>query len=196
MPKIVDHEEQRRLLSATVADVIAHSGLEHTTLRTVAANHGCTKGMVQHYFADKDELLLAALVFIEHQCEQRIPAADAGLNGLEWLQAILQAQLPLTRALLREAQVRLAFNSQAPLSTDIRKTLIERQAELEKLGLKAMRQAQRSGELKPGLSLPNSYRSLQALVAGLLVGAIREPARWSAATQRQILKTAIDDLRP
>ena len=36
MPKIVDHEQQRRELSSTVASTLAQLGLENTTLRAVA----------------------------------------------------------------------------------------------------------------------------------------------------------------
>ena len=64
MPKRVDHARQRRELAATAAAVVADAGLEQTTLRAVAARHGCTKGMVQHYFADKDALLLLSLIHI------------------------------------------------------------------------------------------------------------------------------------
>ena len=59
MPKIVDRDQQRREIAAQAAKWIAKRGLETLSLRSVAASHGCSKGMVQHYFLDKEELLLA-----------------------------------------------------------------------------------------------------------------------------------------
>ncbi|TXS95529.1 TetR/AcrR family transcriptional regulator [Parahaliea maris] len=194
MPKIVDHEEQRLLLSATVSQVVAESGLEHTTLRTVAARHGCTKGMVQHYFSDKDELLLAALNYIEDQCDARLPGEDDGPGGLTSLQARLQAQLPLTDALVDEWRVRLAFVTLAGQSDAVAEVLAERQAARQALGLKFLRQAQKQ-ELKKGVSPLSAWRSLQCLVSGLGVSAAAGDGQWSPAVQKALLKSAVNDLR-
>lgn len=195
MPKIVDHEEQRRKLSATVARVVAELGLENTTLRNVAARHGCTKGMVQHYFVDKEELLLGALTYVEDCCALRMSASAQQLTGLDLLQARLAAQLPLKPEIVEEWQVRLAFNTRATISNDMRMALSERHAQQQKVDEGCLRVARKSGELKPDLNLRNSYRSLVALVFGLGVGTVMDPGQLPAAAQRQILKTAIDGLR-
>lgn len=51
-------EEQRRtqITSATIA-VVAEHGYEGTSLARIAAHAGISKGLISHYFADKDELL-------------------------------------------------------------------------------------------------------------------------------------------
>ena len=79
MPKIVDSDQQRREISAQAAHWIASRGLETLSLRNVAALHGCSKGMVQHYFADKEELLFGALLHVtaayaarEHEAVRRL----------------------------------------------------------------------------------------------------------------------------
>ena len=195
MPKIVDHEEQRRRLSATVAAVVAELGLENTTLSTVAARHGCTKGMVQHYFADKEELLLAALAYVEDGYASRMSEPSAKCEGLDLLQARLFDQLPLKPDIIEEWQVRLAFNTRAAISGEMRVALSQRHTQQQKVGVDCLRVARKSGELKPDLNLRNSYRSLVALVFGLGVGAVMDPGQWPPSAQRQILKAAINDLR-
>ncbi|WP_116365131.1 TetR/AcrR family transcriptional regulator [Parahaliea mediterranea] len=194
MPKIVDHEEQRLLLSATVAQVVAESGLEHTTLRTVAARHGCTKGMVQHYFSDKHELLLAALNYVEGQCDARLPTEDDGPGGLASLQARLMAQLPVSDELVDEWRVRLAFVTLAGQSDAVAEVLAERQAERQAVAMRLLRQAQKK-ELKKGVSPLNAWRTLHCLVSGLGVAAAAGDGQWSAAVQKSLLKAAINDLR-
>lgn len=195
MPKIVDHEEQRQLLSATVALVVAESGLEHTTLRTVAARHGCTKGMVQHYFADKEELLLAALDYIEDRCEARLPEEGGDMEGLELLQARLMAQLPVNDDLLDEWRVRLAFFTLAGQSGEVREVLAERQAERRNAGLRLLRQAQKARKMKKDLSPANCYRQLAGLVHGLGALAVAGDGQWGPTVQRNLLKAAVNDLR-
>lgn len=195
MPKIVDHDEQRLQLSATVAAVIADAGLEHTTLRTVAAHHGCTKGMVQHYFGDKDELLLAALGYIEAQRVAREPEPKAGATSLAQLHALCLSHLPLTPVLQEEWRVRLAFMGLASQSVTIARFLAECRARERSEMQRLLRQAQRTRALRAGVSPPGAYRSLAALVNGLGACAVADPGEWGAKTQRQLLKAAVDDLR-
>jgi len=195
MPKIVDHEQQRRELSATVASALAELGLENTTLRAVAMRHGCTKGMVQHYFTDKEELLLAALTWVEEQCEVRLAKSSGNLTGLALLHARMGAQLPTNSVVLDEWKVRLAFNTRAGLSPEMRDILTLSSARQQQLGLSCLRQAQKAGELRAGLNLRNSYRSLTALVAGISLGVVLDQQSLSVSTQRHLLKTAIENLR-
>ena len=52
MPKIVDHEAQRRLIAQAAVEWIATHGVETLSQRNVAALSGRSKGNVQHYFPD------------------------------------------------------------------------------------------------------------------------------------------------
>ena len=60
MPKVVDHELRRTTIARAALQVIAERGLVATTMREVAEAASCSTGMVNHYFSDKDALLLAA----------------------------------------------------------------------------------------------------------------------------------------
>jgi AcrR family transcriptional regulator len=195
MPKIVDHEQQRRELSSTVASTLAQLGLENTTLRAVAANHGCTKGMVQHYFADKEELLLGALSSVEEQCEARLTRTSVKHKGLARLHARLAALLPTSPLVVDEWKVRFSFNARAALSQEMHDCLSHSHARHQRAGMSCLRQAQKAGDLRPGLNLRNSYRCLLALVSGLSLSVVVGGEGLSSSTQRQILKTAIENLR-
>jgi AcrR family transcriptional regulator len=195
VPKVVDHHQQRRQLCSTTVKVIALSGLENTSLRSVAAHHRCTKGMVQHYFVDKQALLVAALWHIERRFAVRVCALAPVLQGLDLLQARLLARLPIAPAIVEECQVRLAFSARASCSAEIKQVLIAWQVDQQKAGLSCMRAARRLGELRGGINLLNRYRLLEALVSGLGVRAVIDPGFVTVGAQRQILETAIDDLR-
>lgn len=195
LPKIVDHEQQRRAVSLTAAGTLAKLGLESTTLRTVAANHGCTKGLVQHYFADKEELLIAALSAVAEQREARLASCSIDCKGLAQLQARLAALLPINFQVIEEWKVNIAFSARVALSQEMRDTLSAFNAMQEREGMNCLRQAQKAGELKSGVNLRNSYRGLMALVAGLSLTVIMAEEALSGPIQRQILKTAIENLR-
>ncbi len=195
MPKLVDHARQCRELAATTADVVASDGLEHATLRSVAARHGCTKGMVQHYFADKNALLLGALDYVEDQAEARMPQEHGTLEGLDLVHARLASLLPVSMPARREWQVRLAFNNAAVLTPAMKTSMERRRAARQRVVIAGLRRARRTGELQGRRSLLNTCRALDALVAGIGLGTVIDPNAYPAAAQRRILRSAIDDLR-
>lgn len=57
----MDHAQRRTDLARAACAVIARSGVDGATMRAVAAEAGCTTGMVRHYYADRQELVVAAL---------------------------------------------------------------------------------------------------------------------------------------
>ena len=89
-------EDQRRseLVEATLA-CIAALGLEHTTVREIAVRAGVTPGLIRHYFAGKDELVLAAY---RHHVESmgassQKAVAEAGDDPVAQLAAFVSANL-------------------------------------------------------------------------------------------------------
>ena len=68
MPKIVDHDERRREVLTAARRVIVRDGIDAATTRAIAKEAGYSNGVLAHYFADKDEILLSAL----RQSHQRI----------------------------------------------------------------------------------------------------------------------------
>lgn len=57
MPRVVDHEERRALIAAAFRAHLVEHGLPATTFARVAAAAGISVGLVQHYFASRDDLL-------------------------------------------------------------------------------------------------------------------------------------------
>ncbi|MEL4357615.1 MULTISPECIES: TetR/AcrR family transcriptional regulator [unclassified Luteococcus] len=79
MPKIVDHEERRRVLAHAVVEVADQRGLDNASLRTVAQHVGMSMGTVQHYFADREAMLDFVLDYVQQQRTVRIERAVQAL---------------------------------------------------------------------------------------------------------------------
>lgn len=75
MPKIVDHDERRTTISSAAADLIAEVGIEATTMKRIGARAGRTTGAVTHYFTDKDDVVLAALLLVDDSMRLRFTTA-------------------------------------------------------------------------------------------------------------------------
>ncbi len=84
MPRVVDHEHRRAQIIASTRAVLARDGIEGATMRNIARQARCTTGRITHYFADKDELMIAVLRSIHRSSRQRMESVlDDGGNLLE-----------------------------------------------------------------------------------------------------------------
>jgi AcrR family transcriptional regulator len=81
VPRSVDHDTRRSEIADAVLALVARSGTEAVSLRSVAAEAGISMGRVQHYFASKDALLLHALDRSHRQMEERIEARARAVGG-------------------------------------------------------------------------------------------------------------------
>jgi AcrR family transcriptional regulator len=125
VPKRIDHEQRRRRLTEALWRVLAVDGLEAVSLRRVAAAAGVSMGMVQHYFSDKEEMVLFALSSMTDRVGRRIGAALAALpesaGPRHRLRAILVETLPLDDERRLEAQVATTFLARAPVDPAVAK---------------------------------------------------------------------------
>ncbi|MFF4774715.1 TetR/AcrR family transcriptional regulator [Microtetraspora fusca] len=104
MPKQVDHAARREEIAQAALRLCARDGLAGVTIGQVAQEAGVSKGLVQHYFAGKADLLRASAHVMRGEIERRI------------LEAVRDARSPadtLRRALL--AVVGLGVTAPIPL---------------------------------------------------------------------------------
>jgi AcrR family transcriptional regulator len=90
LPAKVDREQRRMELAEAVWRVILNRGIEYVSIRNVADESDWTRGVIQLYFRDKDDLLYAALDLVEQR------TADIGSEtatstpfGLETVRSLL-----------------------------------------------------------------------------------------------------------
>jgi len=113
VPKIVDRVERRAAIAAAAADAIADEGIEAVTMKGIATRAGVTTGAVTHYFDDKDEVILAALLFVDAAMRTRI---DVALERSGSLVDTLLAALPNDPASRRDWRVWRVFTDAASRS--------------------------------------------------------------------------------
>lgn len=97
-------------LSAAVWDVLAHQGLEHLTIRAVAAAAGCTTGLVMHRFPNRRALLRHARELLHERTRLRVEALEeAAGSPREALRAVLAQGLATSPAGTLESVVWVGF---------------------------------------------------------------------------------------
>lgn len=68
MPKIVDHDERRRLIADAFAAVVRRDGVAAASVRAVAAEAGLSPGAMRHYF----DTQIGLLRFVAEDLTERV----------------------------------------------------------------------------------------------------------------------------
>src|SRR4051794_19974974 len=91
MPKIVDHDERRRMIADAVTDIATTDGLGDVSFRAVADRAGVSVALVQHYFGDKANLLKTTLQIQSEAMNTHLASKLADLHPTAGPNAILRA---------------------------------------------------------------------------------------------------------
>ena len=198
MPKQVDHQVRRRLIAEALWRVTVRQGLEEVSLRHVATEAGVSMGLVQHYFAGKDEMLLFALDTLNQHVSQRVAARVAALpdpnEPRALVRAVLLEMLPLDPGRRDDAVVGFAFLAQAAVRPAIANTLQASFAQLQDFVAGEIHRAQEAGETQAGLDPERETLTLLALLDGLTVQVLAGQGSPEAALA--VLEYHLDHLFP
>ena len=189
MPKIVDHDARRREIVEASWEVIAGEGLDGLTLRKIAAAAGCTTGRLTHYFADREELVLAALRAVYDAAAARMAEArDAGGPPRQNLLRMLEEALPLDETRLREWKIWIAFWAAAAADGTLAKENDTRHNEWRASIRPLIR------DIAPSADATREAEHLVGLVNGLGLEAAISPTRQNRARARETLARHLESL--
>ena len=175
MPKIVDHEQRRDELAASVWRLASREGLEAVTTRGVAAEAGWSTGALHHYFADKEELLLFAFQTVADRVGRRVAAArQSAAEPLALARELLAIGLPLDAERRAETRVWFAFLGLALTRPVLARAQRAAYRHWRRLVADALREARERGQVEAGLDVEREAAELVALVDGLAVQAMFE----------------------
>jgi AcrR family transcriptional regulator len=190
VPKVVDHAQRRRELVAATWAVVAAEGIEAATVRRIAEEAGCTTGRITHYFADKEEVLVAALRQVHRAAGKRMLAAIEQRSGLEALHAVLAEALPLDQERVLEWRVWLAFWGSAATSASLQAEQHQRYREWRGLLKRVLATAQLSADV----DLDRLVDQIVALVDGFGLQGVLDPQHPQPEQLASRLNGAVDAL--
>ncbi|MEU9889140.1 TetR/AcrR family transcriptional regulator [Sphaerisporangium sp. NPDC051011] len=194
MPKIVDHEERREEVVDAARRVILREGIEAATTRAIAKEAGYSNGVLTHYFADKDDILLSALRASHRHIVRRLKDKLAGRTGLSALRELLLDNLPLDEERARETALEVGFWGRSLAGGTLLEVQREEAAELRHLVRALLDAAAAAGEITVGEDLDDVAERLLALVDGLSAHRLLYPDRVSPETLRRLMTAELDRL--
>lgn len=187
MPKIVDWDERRDQLLAATCKVIVRDGLAKTTIRSIAAEAGCSRGILAHYFNDKEDLLASALKLSHSRVLERIKVKTKDLTGMAALRVSMLEALPLDADRDLEAQIEVSFWGRVLGDTNLRALHHEELDVWWSYLRDFLHQAEVSGELRADLDIEVATHALICLIDGLSVERVLYEERVTLSRQVELL---------
>jgi AcrR family transcriptional regulator len=195
LPKIVNHGERRAEVVEATRRIILREGIEAATTRAIAREAGYSNGVLTHYFADKDDIMLSALHFSHRRIVERLRDKLAGHTGLAALRELLLDNLPLDDERMQESGLEIGFWSRSMTSPVLLEAQRAEAEELRYLVRSLLGTAAETGEITTGEDLDDVAERLLALVDGLSVHRLLYPDRLGAERLERLLGTELDRLR-
>jgi AcrR family transcriptional regulator len=192
MPRIVDHEQRRAEIAEVTARLIAEGGLEAATIREIARRSGHSKGIVEHYFDDKEELIDAALAWANERYLERAAEATRGIRGLAALRARLRATIPASAALKAEWRIRLLVWSLAAIDPARRRQQATRTRDAVESFRADLADAQELGEIPSNAPVERLARHVLFSAAGLSCAILHNPRAYPKNLVAEEIETIVD----
>ncbi|GGS76048.1 TetR/AcrR family transcriptional regulator [Nonomuraea spiralis] len=194
MPKIVDHDERRAEVLSAARRVIVRDGIDAATTRAIAKEAGYSNGVLAHYFADKDEILLSALRQSHQRIRARLTRKVEGVTGLAALREVLLDNLPLDGERTQESRLEVSFWSRSLASERLAEVQRAEADELRAAVRELLGQARTAGELRADGNLDDLAEHLLALVDGLSLHLLLYPGRLTRVDLERLMLQALDRL--
>jgi len=193
MPARTDHDQRRRHIARIAADLVATGGLAAATHRRIAEASGASTTVVSHYFTDKHDLVTTTYTEVGDRVTARLQAAA---DSTDPLPSTLEALLPLDEDRIRDW--RLLFTFLGLAATDTELTAQQRaRATAARLRIEhAITAEQQAGRLRTDIDAKEAGRLLLAVVLGIGMQALFDPAEWADDHIRDTVHSALAGLRP
>ncbi len=194
MPKLVDHEQRRAELTDAVWRVIGRAGVEHASVRAVAAESGWSMGAVRHYFASQDELLAFALDRVIVRAVERADAVPRRGTPRAVVAAILEQAVPLDADRATENAIWFGFAARARVDPALGRQWLDavRRVRHQLGGL--LSGLADGGLLQAGLDVPTETLRLHALLDGMAVQALHGDDGISPAEMRRVIRAHLAEI--
>lgn len=177
MPKIVDHDKQKRLVAEAALNVIRESGLERATVRRIAEEAGLSVGSMRHYFASQEELFAFCMNLFVERVEKRLTEFELQGPLLQDLKRMLLQFLPVDEERTLEMEVWFSFSAKTLVYPELKRLSLSMQDGLLQASRFALHELAASGMARSGLDVELEAEKLYALVDGLAVHRLMQPER-------------------
>ncbi len=187
--------DRRQEIAEAAWRVILRDGLSRMSVRAVAREMSATTGLISHHYANKDDLVATALDLVTQRTMDTASEAGTDASGLERLEEMVLAAMPMSEESRREWQVWLAFLGYSIGNTNLIARHQQRYKTLRSFMAVEIRYLQAQSIISPKRKPEAEADALIALVDGVGLGAAVDAERFTPERQRILVRRHLDELR-
>jgi AcrR family transcriptional regulator len=189
-----DHDAKREKIAEAACHVILRLGLARASLAEIAREMGYTTGILRHYFANKEELLLYAKNLLWDRSFEQARSAAMHHNGVEKLRAMAISLLPCDGPSVDRFRLLATFNGCAIGNAQLMKVQHRRNALHWHVFEEVISGLQKDGDFPKSLDPRLEACAILAMVDGLADQVIMQPDAWSPSDLRKIVIRYVESI--
>ncbi len=195
MPKLVDHDARRTEIAQATWAAVSDLGIERLRLRDIAEEVGFTTGVFAHYFRDKDSVVRFAFnLAYQHTHDRILQSNEAASSDLERLRNALVALIPDKKLPESVAFVSMCFSIRSSNDPLLASAYKKKRNEYRRLLKSYIHDATHAGEFLIDKSPDSVLDLVLAVLDGVCVAALLNPAGYSKARGARVVETMIERL--
>lgn len=194
MPRIVDHEEKRKVIAETAWRIIEKEGVEKASIRRIASEAGMSAGALRYYFSTQDELLLFLIEYYLDKGKERTDQIPWSKDSLQAVKEILLELVPVSQDKRTETGIWLVFAVRSLTSAALhakKDQLTEGEFILMEAVLEMLIKA---GYVNKNINIEIEKLRLSAIIEGLSIHALLRPDIFTKEKTEQIITHHIHEL--
>ena len=191
MPKIVDHDERRRVIVEALWRVVARDGAHEVSVRHVAAEAGMPKSSIGHYVGTMPQLMGLAVDQLVQENTDYLLSLDLFSLDADVATEVLYTLVPVSERRRHMSGVWLLLAAQAGADPEFAEVLHRLNASIaEGLG-DLLRAMQQQHLVDFSRDIDREVRRLHALIDGLALQCMTDPSLRSETDVRAILRDEV-----
>lgn len=187
--------DRQHHIARAAADLIAEGGVEAATFRAIAERAGVSKGVVEHFFIDKRDIMRRTLEWVNRRALAREQRATRGKRGLAAIEARLRCMLPIRPELAREWRIRVHYWSMAFSGRDEQLGMSLRIGGARERFLADVRDAIDAGDIPRTTDPEAATNLLLHLLAGVSCNRLVDPGHYDRPYQERLIARIMELLR-
>ena len=191
MPKIVDHDERRRVIVEALWRVVARDGAHEVSVRHVAAEAGMPKSSIGHYVGTMPQLMGLAVDQLVQENTDYLLSLDLMDMDAEMATEVLYTLVPVSERRRHMSGVWLLLAAQAGADPEFAEVLHRLNASVAEGIGELLRAMQQRGLVDSDRDIDRETRRLHALIDGLALQCMTDPSLRSETDVRAILRDEV-----
>ena len=191
MPKIVDHDERRRVIVEALWRVVARDGAHEVSVRHVAAEAGMPKSSIGHYVGTMPQLMGLAVDQLVQENTEYLLSLDLLDMDPDKATEVLYSLVPVSERRRHMSGVWLLLASQAGADAEFAEVLHRLNASVAEGLADLLRGMAQQGMVDPSRDIDVEVRRLHALIDGLALQCMTDPSLRSETDVRSILRDEV-----